>query len=86
MIRVKTGQAEQVQGHAITKAGSGWGWQSILGLDCKGRYGRTRIHVCRTALGQAQDRALLGQGQSSASMTNALDRFGSTKLYMNMII
>ena len=67
MVRVKTGQAGQIQDQAgqgqahgrlglYTRADSGWGWQSRLGLDAEqGSYGRTRINA-----GQALDKSKAG--------------------------
>ena len=66
MIRVKTGEAGQGQDHARTSADSEWGWQSRLGLDAEQGHVWQDEYPCRTSLGQAQDRALLGQDQSSA--------------------
>ena len=68
MVRVKTGHVGQGQDHAKTRADSEWqrGWQSRLGLDAEQGHVRQNQNPCRTALGQAQDRALLGKGQCSA--------------------
>ena len=66
MVRVKTGQAGKCQDHARAKGDSGWGWQSRLGLDAEQRHVWQNQDSCKEALGQIQDRALLGIGQSSA--------------------
>ena len=67
MVQIKAGQAGQGQDHARTRADSGWGWQSRLGLDAEqGHLWQNQHPPCRAALGQTQDRTLLGLGQRSA--------------------
>ena len=62
MVRVKKGQTGQGQDHAGTRVDSEWGWQSRLGLDAEQGHAWLNQDPCRGALGQAQDRTLLGQG------------------------
>ena len=57
-----------------TRTDSGCGWQSRLGLVAE--QGQNQ-YPCRTALGQAQGRASLGQGESSAGYDRVMLRLGS---------